>query len=127
MIQTVRRVGSAVGLATMGTVIVNIWQSRIVTLATAHGATPAQAQTVARVLSQPDAKQLIAAQHPPPGLIQQLKQALTTAIGSSYYVAAGVLLVAAVVAVVVLRHVRAADEDEPADRQPLSAPRVAGA
>jgi hypothetical protein len=110
----------------MGAVVVHIWQSRIVTLATAHGATPAQAQTVARVLSQPGAKRVIAAQHPPAELIYQLKQALTTAISAAYYVAAGVLLVAAITALVVLRHVRAADEHEPSEPQQLSAPRTAG-
>jgi EmrB/QacA subfamily drug resistance transporter len=126
VIQTLRQVGGAVGLAVMGTVVANVQQSHIdAFVASDPKAGPGQAAEIERVLSESAGAQAAAREHISPNVVSAAHDALTAATSTSYYVAAGVMGFTAVVAVAVLRHVRAADAPPPEHPPTLPAPRGA--
>jgi EmrB/QacA subfamily drug resistance transporter len=124
VIQTLRQVGGALGLAVMGTVVANVQQHHIdAFVASDAKANPAQAGQIERILSEPSGAQAAAKADISPAVLNAAHDALTAATSASYYVAGAALAFTAVVAFAVLRHVRAVDAPAPVHPATLPAPR----
>jgi MFS family permease len=124
VIQTLRQVGGAVGLAVMGTIVANVQSDHIQSFIAAN---PSQAAEMDKVLAQPGGTSAAAQAGVSSSVLDAVHDAVTTATSTSYYVAGGALALAGVVAFLVLRHVRATDAPAPVHAANVPAPRGAHA
>ena len=124
VIQTLRQVGGAVGLAVMGTIVANVQSDQIQSFIAAN---PSQASQMEKVLAQPGGTSTAAQAGVSSSVLDAVHDAVTTATSTSYYVAGGALALAGVVAFLVLRHVRATDAPAPVHTASIPAPRGAHA
>jgi EmrB/QacA subfamily drug resistance transporter len=111
VVQTMRQVGGTVGIAVLGTLIAHVQFAQLSDWVAADPS--ARMQDVSQfetLLAQPDAAQA-SANSVAPGVIDALRDAVTSAIASAYWVSAAVLALAGLLALLVLRRVRAADAD----------------
>jgi len=117
VVQTVRQVGGAVGLAIMGTVVVNVQHSRIEGFLGGLGASPTQIHELENALAQEPAQQQEVFSRIPPAeqaqVVDGLKDAVVAGISWAYYVGGIAAIFACVVAAVLLRR-QAYDEAEEA-------------
>ena len=116
VVQTVRQVGGTIGLAIMGTLVVNVQHSKLEDFLSGLGASPAFVSKVENVLAQEPDQQQSAAQAIPAAerteILDGVQAAVVSGISWAYYVGAVVMTVAAVVAFAVLRHERFEDAEE---------------
>lgn len=108
VMQTIRQIGGALGLAIMGTAVASVQHARLTDFANRVGATALQRAYFQAV---------VAAAHGDPAILKRLpvatlaalKDSLISGIETAYYLAGGVLLAAAILAGLLLRRVRPAD------------------
>ncbi len=116
VVQTVRQVGGTVGLAMMGTIVVNVDRHRIADFLLGAGASRAQVDQFERVLSEGAGAQREALAGVPPDqraqVVDGVKDAVVGGISWAYYVGGVSMLIACVVAVLLLRH-QVYEEAEP--------------
>ena len=124
VIQTLRQVGGAVGLAVMGTIVANVQSDHIQSFIAAN---PSQAPEMEKVLAQPGGISAAAQAGVSSSVLDAVHDAVTVATSASYYVAGAALALAGVVAFIVLRHVRATDAPTPVHAANVPAPRGAHA
>jgi EmrB/QacA subfamily drug resistance transporter len=122
VIQTLRQVGGAVGLALMGTVVNNVQQDHITSFVTAN---PDQAGAVQNLLTHPETPSAAAKAGISPSVLSAVHDAVTAATSASYWVAGGVMAAAVLAAYALLRHVLAADAPAPVHPATVPAPRGA--
>jgi len=124
VIQTLRQVGGAIGLAVMGTIVTNVQSDHIQSFIAAN---PSQAPEMEKVLAQPGGTADVASAGVSASVVDAVHDAVTVATSSSYYVAGAALALAGVVAFIVLRRVRATDAPAPVHPANVPAPRGAHA
>jgi predicted MFS family arabinose efflux permease len=116
VVQTVRQVGGTIGLAIMGTIVVNIQHSKLEDFLSGLGAPPALVSTIENMLSQETGQQQAAAQSIPAAerseILEGVQDAVVSGITWAYNVGAIVMAVAAVGAFAVLRHEQFEDAEE---------------
>jgi EmrB/QacA subfamily drug resistance transporter len=124
VLQTVRMIGATVGVAVMGTVVANGQNHRIANVVEHQfGVPPRDVNVVERAINEAAASG--ASTHGLPHallqLLSPLLDAVTDAVASAFSVAAGVMAGAALIALALLRHRRAADDDEGEDAATVAA------
>jgi EmrB/QacA subfamily drug resistance transporter len=122
VIQTVRQIGGTVGLAIMGTIVVNVQHSQLETSLAARGVSPERVAAIEGVLAQSAGEQSAAASRLPgteraelAGIVQD---ASIVGIRWAYIVGGIALTLACLVAYAILRHVRYEEDSE----GPVAAP-----
>ena len=116
VVQTVRQVGGTIGLAIMGTIVVNVQHSKLDDFLVGHGASAALVSKIENVLAQDAGDQRAAAQAVPAAerseVLDGVRDAVVSGITWAYYIGGAVMAIAAVLAFVVLRHERFEEADE---------------
>jgi EmrB/QacA subfamily drug resistance transporter len=116
VIQTVRQVGGTIGLAIMGTIVVNVQHSKLEDFLSGIGAPPSLVPTIENTLSQGGAQQQAATRQIPGAerteIINGVQDAVVSGLTWAYYVGAIVMAVGAVLALAVLRHERFEEAEE---------------
>ena len=116
VVQTVRQVGGTIGLAIMGTIVVNVQHSKLEDFLSGLGASPSLVSKVENMLSQDPAQQQSAAARIPSAersqIIDGVQDAVVSGISWAYYAGAIAMVVAAVAAFAVLRHERFEEADD---------------
>jgi EmrB/QacA subfamily drug resistance transporter len=116
VVQTVRQVGGTLGLAIMGTIVVNVQHSKLDDFLVGLGAPATLVARIENVLSQDAGDQRAAAQAVPAAergeVLDGVRDAVVSGITWAYYVGGIVMAIAALLAFVVLRHERFEEADE---------------
>lgn len=119
VIQTMRQVGATIGLAIMGVAVTQVQDNRLESSLGAIGLPESAISQVENVLSKGAGgeQQQALAQVPPAeraAIVDDVRRSVTDGISAALYIGGAALAVAAVVAFLVLRHVRYAEDVEPA-------------
>ncbi|MDQ3874435.1 MAG: MFS transporter [Actinomycetota bacterium] len=116
VVQTVRQVGGTVGLAIMGTVVVNVQHSKLDDFLVGLGASPTLVSRIENVLAQDEGDQQAVAQAVPAAeraqVLDGVRDAVVSGITWAYYAGGIVVAIAALLAFAVLRHERFEEADE---------------